>query len=79
MEQTPDYTYTIDCHVMPYEAARFRVSRWSKRLQIKTGKRVFYRITTHKVEIWHGEMKTKDRNKAVNSLANILNRLMGYN
>lgn len=77
MEQTPDYTYNT--RNIPYDEARFRVSRWSKRLQKKTGKRVFYAITTHKVEIWHGEMKTKDHNKAVLSLANIIGRLMGCN
>lgn len=74
MEQKPDYTYNT--RDIPYDEARIRVSRWSKRLQKKTGKRVFYRISRCKVEVWHGEMKTKDRNKAILSLANIIDRLM---
>ena len=77
MEHKPDYTYNT--RNIPYDEARFRINRWSKRLQKKTGQRVFYRISRCKVEIWHAEMETKDHNKAVRSLANILNRLMGCN
>lgn len=77
MEQKPDYTYNT--RNIPYDEARIRVKRWAARLQKKTGKRIFYRISRCKVEVWHGEMETKDHNKAILSLANILDRLMGCN
>lgn len=74
MEQKADYTYNT--RNIPCDEAIIRVKRWAARLQLKTRMPVFYHITRHKVEVWHGKMETKDHNKAVESLANILNRLM---
>ena len=78
MEAKPNFFYTIEPAKLPYDLTVSCVSRWSKRLQAKTGKRVFYRVAAHKVEIWHDGIGTAAHNKAVKSLTKIIDRAIGY-
>ncbi len=78
METKSNFFYTIEPVKLPYNSTVRCVSRWSKRLQVKTGKNVFYRVFAHKVEIWHDGIGTAAHNKAVKSLTKIINRAIGY-
>ena len=78
METKPNFFYTIEPAKLPYGLTVRCVSRWSKRLQVKTGKNVFYRVSVHKVEIWHDGIGTASHNKAVKSLTKIIDKVIGY-
>ena len=77
MEIKPNWTYQSDIQI-PYENALAICKRWSKRLQAKTGKRVFYSVRPYELNVWHAGIDTKTHNKAVNSLARSINRMMGF-
>ena len=75
METKPDYTYNANERI-PYEETCRKVKAWSKRLQARTGRQVYYAVKTSKVEIYHSGIDTKSHNKAVESLARILGKVL---
>jgi hypothetical protein len=75
METKPDYTYNAN-EPVPYAETCRKVKAWSKRLKAKTGKNVFYAVTAYKVEIWHDGIDTASHNRAVESLARVLFRVL---
>lgn len=75
METKPNFIYNAN-ELIPYDEARRKVSAWVKRLKIKTGKNVFYSITAYRVEVWHDRIDTASHNKAMESLARILSKVL---
>jgi hypothetical protein len=75
METKPDYTYNAN-EPVPYVETVRKVKAWAKRLQARTGRQVYYAVKTSKVEIYHSGIDTKSHNKAMESLALILGKVL---
>jgi len=73
----PSYSYGAGFSELP-DSARLKVRAWANRLQAKTHVGVLYRFSRRSVEVWHGDMSNRDHNRAVRSLAGILDRSLGY-
>ena len=75
MEIKPDYTYNAN-EPIPYEETRRKVNAWAKRLHARTGRKVYYSVGAKKVEVYHNGIETGAHNKAMESLARILGKMM---
>ena len=75
MKIKPDYIYNAN-EPIPYEETRRKVNAWAKRLHARTGRQVYYSVGAKKVEVYHNGIETGAHNKAVESLARILDKML---
>tara|TARA_R110000868_G_scaffold24705_1_gene97155 strand:+ start:1164 stop:1409 length:246 start_codon:yes stop_codon:yes gene_type:complete len=75
METKPNFRYNAN-ELLPYDETCLKVRAWANRLKAKTGKNVFYAVTAFRVEVWHDGIDTASHNRAVESLARVLFKVL---